>query len=140
MMNLYMTPHQRAHMRRRMMQGDRVARNVAAANCDIHIPVDVREDAEAYEIIATLPGLSADDINIEIQENIVGIHGEFKTEEDTEGYLRRERPAGTFQRHLRFPANLVSDETDAALKDGILTLRIPKVEEQRPITIKVNKK
>lgn len=139
MMNLYMTPHQRAHIRRHMLQGDRIARNVAA-NCDIHIPVDVREDAEAYEISATLPGLSADDINIEIQENIVGIHGEFKTEEDAEGYLRRERPAGTFQRHLRFPADLVSDKAEATLKDGILTLRIPKVEEQRPVAIKVNKK
>ena len=119
MMTLYMTPQHRAHMRHQLSQGDRIARNVAF-NSDVHVPVDVRDEQDAFVVIATLPGLIADDLSIEIIENTLDIHGEFKTAEEDETYLRRERPVGHFHRRLRFASNLVAEKAEAALKDGIL--------------------
>lgn len=139
MMTLYMTPRRRAQLRRYQVN-DRLAR-YAGIDSDVHIPVDVKDEQEAFVIMATLPGLEADNLDIEILENVVDIKGEFVDEaDDNESYLRRERPTGTFHRRLRFSAKLVADESEASLKDGILNLRIPKVEEERPKTIEVKTK
>jgi len=122
---------------RRYYAGDRLARNIGI-NSDVHVPVDVKDEQDAYEIVAALPGLSADDLNIEILENVVDITGSFEdVEDENENYLRRERPVGSFHRRLRFSSKLVAAEADASLKDGILNLLIPKVEEERPKSIKV---
>ncbi|MBL7163408.1 MAG: Hsp20/alpha crystallin family protein [Anaerolineales bacterium] len=139
MMTLYMTPRHRARMQH-AYPGDRVARHVGIHG-DVHVPVDVKEEQDAFVIIATLPGLEADDLNIEILENIVDISGEFKKEdEEDDEYLRSERAVGNFQRRLRFATKLEAADAEASLKNGILTLRIAKVEEERPKTIKVKTK
>jgi HSP20 family protein len=139
MMTLYM-PNQRRQQLRRYYAGDRLARNVGI-NSEVHVPVDVKDEQDAYVIVATLPGLNAEDLNIEILENVVDITGKFEdVEDESETYLRRERPVGSFQRRLRFATKLVAAEAEAALKDGILTLSIPKVEEERPKSIKVKTK
>ncbi len=138
-MSLYMTPRSRARMMR-YFPGDRVARHVGI-HSDVHVPVDVKEEQDAYVIIATLPGLEADDLNIEILDNVVDISGEFKKDAgDDDDYLRSERAVGGFQRRLRFSTNLVAADADASLKNGILTLRVPKVEEERPKTITIKTK
>jgi len=128
----------------RYYPGDRVARHVGMHNgvhSDVHVPVDVKEEQDAFVIIATLPGLEADDLNIEILENIVDISGEFeKDAEEDDNYLRSERAAGNFHRRLRFSAKLEAANAEASLKNGILTLRVPKVEEERPKSIKVKTK
>jgi len=139
MMNLYMTPRRRAHLQR-YYSGDRVARNVGI-HSDVHVPVDVKEEQDAFVIFATLPGLDADDLNIEIIENVVDFSGEFKKDiEEDENYLRSERAAGTFHRRLRFSSKLEAADAEASLKNGILSLRVPKIEEERPKTIKVKTK
>ncbi len=139
MMTLYMTPRQRAHLHRHYAT-DRIARHIGIAS-DVHVPVDVREEQDAFVILATLPGIEAADLDVEILENVVDIRGEFKSEtEEEENYLRRERPLGSFHRRLRFASKLESANAEAALKDGILTLRILKVEEERPQSIKIKAK
>lgn len=139
MMTLYMTPRRRAQMQR-FFNSDRVARNIDV-HSDVHIPVDIKEEQDAFVIIATLPGLEADDLNIEIIENVVNISGEFKTEiKENDSYLHSERVVGKFHRHLHFSTKLESTDADASLKNGILTLRVSKVEEERPKTIKVKTK
>jgi HSP20 family protein len=139
MMNLYMTPRRRARLQR-YYAGDRIARNVGI-HSDVHVPVDVKEEQDAFVIIATLPGLEADDLNIEIVENVVDINGEFKNGvEEDENYLRNERAYGKFHRRMRFSTKLEAVNAEASLKNGILTLRVPKVEEERPKTIKVKAK
>jgi len=139
MMTLYM-PSQRRQQLRRYYAGDRLARNVGI-NSEVHVPVDVKDEQDAYVIVATLPGLSAEDLTIEILENVVDITGNFEDQdEESDNYLRRERPVGSFHRRLRFSTKLVAAEADAALKDGILTLSIPKVEEERPKSIKIKSK
>ncbi|MFN2152558.1 MAG: Hsp20/alpha crystallin family protein [Anaerolineales bacterium] len=60
--------------------------------------------------------------------------------EEAENFLRRERPSGRFYRSLRFAAKLEAEKAEAKLENGILTLRIPKVAEAQPKSIKVKTK
>ena len=102
---------------------------------DFSLAVDVREEDEAYIISALVPGLKADDLNIQILDDVVTIEGEFKADE-TE-YLMRELPHGSFSRTLRMPVSLDAGKAEARIIDGVLTLRLTKAESARPKTIKV---
>ena len=140
MMTMYMTPYRRPIMRR-YLTTDRPAGNVGNLNCDVHIPLDITEEKDAYMIYATIPGLNPDDLEIEIVNNTIEIRGEFKQEQDEEiKFLRKERPVGSFQRAFRFKTKLQADKADAKLENGILALRVPKVAEALPKTIKVKTK
>jgi HSP20 family protein len=137
---MYMTPFRRRYLRH-LNQSDRVARNLEMANSDVHIPLDVKDEKDAFVLFAVVPGLNAEDIEIEILNDTVSIRGEFKREvEEDENYLRCERPSGQFHRSLRFATKLEADKADAKLENGILSLRIPKVPEAQPLSIKVNTK
>jgi HSP20 family protein len=140
MMTMYMTPYRR-RLGRRIVPSDRIARNMGQFNSDVHIPLDVTDEKDAFVIYATLPGLDAEDLEIEIVNNTVDIRGEFKQDDEDEiTYLRRERPSGSFHRMLRFGTKLEANKADAKLDNGILTLRVPKVEESLPKSIKVKTK
>lgn len=105
----------------------------------VAFPLDVRDNDEDYEVSALLPGVSADDLSIQVVGDTVTIQGELKVEYDEQAnYLLRERPVGRFMRTLRLPEPVDSARVEASLKDGVLTLHIPKAEEARPKTIKVN--
>ena len=138
-MNSYLIPRrQRMHMHP-SLNSDRVARPMGMVHSDVHVPIDVKEEKDAFVVYATIPGLESDDVAIEILDNIVDIQGEFAQSEDDE-YLRRERPAGKFHRRMRFNSKLESAKADATLKKGILVLRIPKVETEQPKTIQIKTK
>jgi HSP20 family protein len=142
MMTMYMTPYRRRYLRQ-INQGDRVARNFGMAHSDVHIPLDVKDEKDAFVLYAIVPGLQAEDIEIEILNDTVSIQGEFNYEtevEEAENFLRRERPSGRFYRSLRFATKLEADKAEAKLENGILTLRIPKVAEAQPKSIKVKTK
>ena len=98
--------------------------------------VNIREEDEAYELSALVPGLTADDLNIQVLEDVVRIEGEFKADETH--FLMRELPHGSFTRTLRLPAAIDADQVEAHIANGILTLRLPKAESARPKKIKVN--
>ena len=102
---------------------------------DFSLAVDVREEEDAYILSALVPGLKADDLNIQVLEDVVTIAGEFKTDES--GYLMRELPYGSFSRTLRLPVTLDVGKAEAKITDGVLTLRLAKAESARPKTIKV---
>jgi len=138
-MTFYMTPYRR-NAYRSHVASDRIARNIGHIHSDVHVPVDVSDEKEAYVIFATVPGLKAEDLDIEIVENTVDIRGEFKYEDEEINFLRRERPLGTFRRYLRFGTKLEADKADAKLENGVLTLRLPKVAEAQPKSIKVKTK
>jgi HSP20 family protein len=101
------------------------------------LPIDVRADDEAYEITAEVPGLSAEDVKIEILDDVVTLRAELETEEDGERVLLRERGPVSFERRLRLPDPLDVDGAEAKIENGILRLRLPKAEEARPKTIEV---
>ena len=111
---------------------------VSTPEYDFRLAVNVRDDEDGYALTAIVPGLTAEDISIQVQEDIVTIEGEFK--HDELDYLLRELPAGKFHRSLRMPVELNAAKAEAEIKDGILTIRVPKAETARPKLIKVNVK
>jgi HSP20 family protein len=99
------------------------------------LPANVRDEADAFVLTTLVPGLQADDLTINILEDVVSIEGEYKQEE-TE-YLMRELPSGKFRRSLRLPAAVDPDKAEAKITDGVLTLRLPKAESALPKKIKI---
>ena len=102
---------------------------------DLSLAVDVREEDDAYILSALVPGLKADDLNVQVLEDVVTIAGEFKDDESQ--YLMRELPYGSFSRTLRLPVTLDAGKAEAKITDGVLTLRLVKAESALPKTIKV---
>jgi HSP20 family protein len=135
MMTMYVAPYRRKIARRGAR--DRVAE---AARREKVLAVDVKSDDEAYTISALLPGIEAEEVNVEILEKTVSISGEFKDIEDSEEekYLVSELPVGRFNRELTLPTSLEPSMAEANLKNGVFTLRVPKVEQDRPKVIKIN--
>lgn len=97
--------------------------------------VNVREEEDAYILSALVPGLKAEDLNIQVLENVIRIEGEYKAEEAE--YLLSELPQGSFQRTLRMPTEIEADKVEAKIADGVLTLTLPKAESARPKRIQV---
>jgi HSP20 family protein len=117
------------HMARRWMA---VAQDAATAR---YLAVNVRDADDAFVLTALVPGLKAEDLSIQVLEDVVRIEG--KMAESSDEYLLQELPAGPFRRELRLPAPLDAEKVDARIADGILTVRLPKAESARPRTIKV---
>ena len=104
--------------------------------------VDISETENGYEIRAELPGVSENDVNVSVTDNVLTVKGEKQQEKETEGknYHRVERRYGSFQRSFTLPRHAETDAIKAGFKDGILTLGIPKAEAAKPteVPIKVN--
>jgi HSP20 family protein len=96
--------------------------------------VDVFDAKGAVVLKAELAGMDPDEIEIEVEDNVLTIKGERRFEEqvDEERYYRVERRFGSFQRSLALPQGVRADEIDAAYGDGILTVTVPKAEEEKP--------
>jgi HSP20 family protein len=101
--------------------------------------VDVFDRKDAVVLKAELAGMNPDDIEIEVEDNVLTIKGERKFEErvDDERYYRVERRYGNFQRSLALPQGVRPEEIAAAYDDGILTVTVPKAEEEKPKKIEV---
>ena len=108
---------------------------------DVQIPLDVIAEGDDYVLMAYVPGVNAEELQIEILEDVVSIKGEFEDEssEDT-NFLRRERPTGSFARSMRLPTLLNAAGAEAEVVNGVLKLRVPKAEEAKPKQIKVSVK
>jgi HSP20 family protein len=115
----------------------RMARRWAENHQEI-LRLNVREDDEAYVLSAFVPGISADELNIQVLEDVVRIDGEYKAEESN--YLVQEFPTGSFTRSPRLPAPIDAEHVEADVANGVLTLRLPKAESARPKQIKINAK
>lgn len=97
--------------------------------------VNVQEQDDVYVLSALVPGLKADDLNIQVLEDVVRIEGEYAPDENE--YLMRELPHGSFTRTLRLPVAIEADAVEAKIADGVLTLTLPKAESARPKRIQV---
>jgi len=115
----------------------RMARRWAESHQET-LRINVREEDEAYVLSALVPGISADELNIQVLEDVVRIDGEYKAEESN--YLVQEFPASSFTRSLRLPAPIDAEHVEADVANGVLTLRLPKAESARPKQIKINAK
>jgi len=103
--------------------------------------VDISETKDNVEVKAELPGLEPKDIKVNVSEDVLTIRGEKKREEEKkdEHYHYRERYSGSFQRSFRLPATVQSNKVEAAFKNGVLMITLPKAEEsqKKEIEIKV---
>jgi HSP20 family protein len=105
---------------------------------EFRLAVDVQASDTEYTINALVPGLEADDLEIEILNNTLTIRGQFKAcNQENAKYLLCELPAGAFSRVITLPTEVESAKTQATIKNGILILSIPKAEAHRPKAIKV---
>ena len=101
--------------------------------------VDISETENGYEIRAELPGVSEEDVNVSVTDNLLTVKGEKRQEEESEGknYHRVERRYGSFQRSFTLPRHIDSGGISAGFKDGVLTLGIPKPEAVKPTEIPI---
>ena len=101
--------------------------------------VDVEETKDAFKFHADLPGLNKKDIFISVENNLLTIRGERKSEVDEKAsrYHRMERTYGSFCRSFQLPATVLSDRVEASYRDGVLEVTVAKAEEVRPREIEI---
>jgi HSP20 family protein len=101
--------------------------------------VNIRETDSAFFVEAELPGLTRDDIEITLENNLLKLSGERRFEKDgnDESYHRVERSYGSFLRTFSLPSQVSSDDVKASFKDGVLVIEVPKAAEARPRKIDI---
>lgn len=102
-------------------------------------PLNVMENKDSLIIEAELPGLDANDIDVNLSGDILTIKGEKKEEktEDGKHYHCTECHVGFFQRSFRLPVSVHSDKVDAGFDKGVLKITLPKTEEAKEKQIKI---
>jgi HSP20 family protein len=136
-MNFYFaTPTTVMEARRRMMR--RLFDENEEAEPVYSVPMNLSSNTDEYVLTAFVPGMTSEGVNIQFNSGVLSIEGEFPEHqvEDHDIHLA-ELPVGKFSRSIEFSDAVNSEKIDAQLKDGILTLHIPKAEEAKPKTIKV---
>ena len=103
-------------------------------------PVDIQETTEGYKLHAELPGLTKDDINITLENNVLRLSGERKLEKDVkkETFHRVERTYGAFSRAFALPQQVNAEGVQAAFENGVLTITVPKAEQAKPRKIAIS--
>jgi HSP20 family protein len=101
--------------------------------------VDIYETDDALILKAELPGVSKDDVSIEIHNNTLVLRGRRKHEAEVkeDHYHRVERAYGTFQRSFMLPTLVDQEHVQATYQDGVLELRLPKSEAAKPKRISI---
>lgn len=102
-------------------------------------PADVEETADAYTVEIELPGVKREDLDIEVSGRRVSVRGERKDKEkERAGILRRrERTVGRFAYEVTLPGAVDDAAVEANLDEGVLSLRLPKPEQERPRKIEI---
>jgi len=105
----------------------------------VYPALNVTEDSENLYVRAELPGVKADSMDISVVEGRLLISGERKIEPEDEktGYHRKEREVGFFRRTITLPSRVDPAKVSAAMKNGIMTITLPKAEEAKPRKISV---
>jgi len=101
--------------------------------------LDVYEEKDEIVVKAELPGMTKDDIEVDISDTHLVLKGEKKKEEklEEEDYFCCERSYGAFHRSLEIPKGVQADKVKASFKNGILEIRLPKTEEAKSKELKV---
>jgi HSP20 family protein len=112
-----------------------------ATGADLTPAMDVKERDDAYVIKTEMPGVNKDDVSITLENGVLTITGESKSEKEEkedERVLRQERRYGKFVRSLRLGTQIDEKGVKASYKDGVLELILPKAEEVKPKRITVD--
>ena len=95
--------------------------------------VNIKENEKNYTLELAVPGMDKKDLKIDINEDVLTISSETnnETEEEKDGYKRKEFSYSSFCRSFYIPDNVNKEKIGASYKDGILTVEIPKMEEEK---------
>lgn len=130
-----------SRMRRQMdrMMDTMLNRSGTLAGAGVYPAINLTEDEGFYYLRAELPGVKAEDLDIQATGKILTITGERKlaVEDAAVKYHRREREGGRFSRALAMPKEIAADRVEARLLNGILTLKVPKAESAKPRRIAI---
>lgn len=101
--------------------------------------MDLVETQDGFVLKADLPGMTEGDVSVELENNVLTIAGERKTEHEAqhEGYYRLERATGSFSRTLSLPEGIEAEAVTATFENGVLTVRIPKPEQAKPRRVRI---
>lgn len=102
------------------------------------MPLDVAVDDDGFTVFADIPGLSAEEVQLQLEEDVLTLRTE-PEEQSQNGSesLWRERPSRAGERRIRLPEPVDREGIDAWVENGVLTVRLPKTEEARPRKIEV---
>ncbi len=102
--------------------------------------IEMKESDSDIVLRAEIPGVEAKDLDIQVTKDVVSISGEHRYEKRTEerSHFRSEFRYGKFQRVIPLPAQIQNDQVKADFKDGILTLTLPKLEDERRKVVRIN--
>jgi len=102
-------------------------------------PINIFRDGEDYIVVAELPGVAKDDIDVQVHRNRIRLTGRKKLEYgDGSSIHRRERRAGKFDRTVTLPLSIDPDSVTAELHNGILALKLSPPEEEKPRSISLS--
>ncbi len=105
--------------------------------------VDIRETKDAIAVVAELPGMRPEDVEVDVENNILTISGEKKqevTESDGAEYHLVERRCGRFERSFTLPRTVDADKIEARVEHGLLTITLPKAEAAKPRRVQIRTK
>ena len=135
----------RYELRRMQSNMDRVWRGFpftvnASASREWAIPLDVIGEEDTIKVKAALPGFTAEDIEVSLEDRVLTIKAEAKAEGEGEQgeYLVRERRSGSFHRSLRLPDTVDADKVEPHYENGVLTITLPKVEAKKAKQLKIS--
>ncbi len=106
----------------------------------IRLPLDAYGTDKEIVIIAPVPGVNPDDVEITLEGDTLTLRGELTAPIENVDYLLNERPYGPFERNLRVNVPVEADQIEATFEDGLLKVVLPKAEKVRPRVIKVKSK
>lgn len=101
-------------------------------------PLNLSHDAQNIYIRAEIPGIDIEEIELTLTDKTVVLKGERKAEEGK--YFRQERPAGVFHRVINLNTPIQRDQVSATMKNGLLTVTLPKSEDIKPRSINIDVK
>ncbi len=122
---------------------DAFTRPLSMAGNNWSVPaVDMYQTDNEIVVKAAIPGIKADEVQINITGDVLSLKGEVKQSEEAKekAYHIREQLWGSFERTLVLPSNVVADKARADFENGILTITLPKAEEAKPKTITIKTK
>jgi len=126
-------------LRRMQSEMNRLFSGYSAATARDFPPINIWLGENSVVLTAELPGVTHDDVNISLQEDVVTLEGkrEPKAKQENASWQRRERAYGTFSRAVQLPFHVDADKVQARFNNGILELELQRLEADRPKKIQI---
>jgi HSP20 family protein len=102
-----------------------------------YLPVDIVEGDQAYRLVASVPGLTADDVEVTFQDRVLTIETKAPALKLEGTWIRQERPWCAWSRQLQLPQQVDAEKITAHVENGVLTVSVPKAEQARPRRIQI---